>query len=63
MQNYPIISDKFIRNVKNRRYSLPMNLHRHPLYLLGKLGESFKSWSTIVRINTEDKSIDYEIQP
>ena len=27
------ISDKFIRNVKSRIYSLNMNLHKHQLYL------------------------------
>jgi len=38
------ISDKFIRNFKGRIYSLPMNLHKHQLYLLEQHSESFKVW-------------------
>jgi len=39
------MSDKFIRNVKSRIYSLPMNLHKIQLYLLEQHSESFKIWS------------------
>ena len=34
-----------------------MNLHKHQLYLLEQHSESFKSWSAIIRINTECKSL------
>ena len=34
-----------------------MNLHKHQLYLLEQHSESFKSWSAIIRINTEGKSL------
>jgi len=34
-----------------------MNLHKHQLYLLKQHSESFKSWSAIIRINTEGKSL------
>jgi len=30
-----------------------MNLHKHQLYLLEQHSEWFKSWSAIIRINTE----------
>ena len=33
-----------------------MNLHKHQLYLLEQHSELFKSWSAIIRINTEGKS-------
>jgi len=56
-------SDKFIRNVQTRIYSLLINLLKHQLYLLEQHSESFIIWSAIIRINTEGKSIDYEIQP
>ena len=47
------ISDKFIRDVKNRIYSLPMNLHTHQLYLLEQHSESSKIGSAFTRINTD----------
>ena len=34
-----------------------MHLHKHQLYLLEQHSESFKSWSAIIRINTEGKSL------
>jgi len=34
-----------------------MNLHKHQLYLLEQQSESFKSWSAIIKINTEGKSV------
>ena len=34
-----------------------MNLHKHQLYLFEQHSESFKSWSAIIRINTEGKSL------
>jgi len=34
-----------------------MNLHKHQLYLFEQYTESFKSWSAIIRINTEGKSL------
>jgi len=34
-----------------------MNLHKHQLYLLKQHSDSFKSWSAIIRINTEGKSL------
>jgi len=34
-----------------------MNLHKHQLYLSEQHNESFKSWSAIIRINTEGKSL------
>ena len=46
----------FIKNVNSRLYSLPMNTYIHQLYLLEQHSESFKSWSAIIRINTEGKS-------
>ena len=45
------------RNVKTRIYCLPMNLHKHQLYLLEQHRESFKIWSAIIRINTEGISL------
>ena len=56
MQNYTYFNFFFIRDVKSRIYSLPMNLHKHQLYLLEQHSESFKIWSAIIRINTEGKS-------
>ena len=43
--------DKLIRNVKSRRYSLPVHINQ--LYLLEQYRESFKVWSAIIRNNTE----------
>jgi len=57
------ISDKFIRDVNNRIYSLPMNLDKHQLYLLEQHSESFKIWSGIIRINTEGKSSIMKLGP
>ena len=34
-----------------------MNLHKHQVYVLDQHSESFKSWSAIIRINTECKSL------
>jgi len=34
-----------------------MNLHKHQLYFLEQHSESFKSWSAIIIINTEGKSL------
>ena len=36
------ISEKIIRNVKSRIYTLPINLHKHQLYLLEQHSESFE---------------------
>ena len=44
-------------------YSLPMNLHKHQLYLLEQHKESFKSWSAIIKINTEGKSLFMKLGP
>ena len=49
------ISDKLIRNVKYRIFSLPMHVHKHQLYLFEQ--HSFNIWSSIIRINTEGKSL------
>jgi len=43
--------DKLIRNVKSRRYSLPVHLNQ--LFLLEQYRESVKVWSAIIRNNTE----------
>ena len=40
-----------------------MNLHKHQLYLLEQHSESFKSWSAIIRINTEGKSLIIKLSP
>jgi len=40
-----------------------MNLHKHQLYLLEQHSESFKSWSAIIRINTEGKSLIMKLAP
>jgi len=40
-----------------------MNLHKHQLYLLEQHSESFKSWSAIIRINTEGKSLIRKLGP
>jgi len=40
-----------------------MNLHKHQLYLLEQRSESFKSWSPIIRINTEGKSVIMKSSP
>jgi len=34
-----------------------MNLHTHQLYLPEQHSESFKMWATLIRINTEGKSL------
>ena len=44
-------------------YSLPMNLHKHQLYLLEQHSESFNIWSAIIRINTEGKSLIMKLGP
>ena len=62
MQNYNI-SNNFIKIVWSRIYSLPMNLHKHQLYLLEQHSESFKSRSAIIRINTEGKSLIIKLGP
>ena len=36
------ISDKFMSNVKSRINILPMNVHKHQLYLLEQHSQSFK---------------------
>jgi len=54
------ISDIFIRNVKSRRYSLHMNLHKHQLYLLEQYSESVEIWSAN---NTEGKSLIMKFSP
>jgi len=49
--------------LKSKIYSLPMNLHKHQLYLLEHcVSESFKIWSAI-RINTEGKSLIMKLGP
>jgi len=40
-----------------------MNLQKHQLYLLEQHSESFKSWSAIIRINTERKSLIVKLRP
>ena len=55
MQNYKYFSQIY-GNVLSRMYSLPMNLHKHKLYLQEQHSKSFKSWSAIIRINTDVKS-------
>jgi len=40
-----------------------MNLHKHQLYLLEQHRESFKIWSTHIRINTEGKSLIMKLGP
>ena len=42
---------------------ITMNLHKHQLYLLEQHSESFKSWSAIIRINTEGKSLIMKFCP
>ena len=49
--------------LKSKIYSLPMNLHKHQLYLLEQHSESFKIWSAIIRINTEGKSLIMKLGP
>ena len=49
MQNYAFFR-QIVRNINSRIYSLPMNLHKHQLYLKELHGESFKMWSAIIRI-------------
>ena len=44
-------------------YVLPMNLHKHPLYLLEQHSESYEIWSAIIRINTEGKSLSMKLGP
>jgi len=57
------ISDKFIRNVKNRIFGLPMNLYKQKLYLLKQHSESFEIWLAITKINTEGKSLNMKVGP
>ena len=40
-----------------------MNLHKHQLYLLEQHSELFKSWSAIIRINPESKSVIMKLGP
>ena len=40
-----------------------MNLHKHQLYLLEQHRESFTSWSAIIRIDTEGKSLIMKLGP
>ena len=40
-----------------------MNLHKHQLYLLEQLSESFKIWSAIIRIYTEGKFLIMKLGP
>jgi len=40
-----------------------MNLHKHQLYLLEQHSGSFKSWSAIIRINTDGKSLITKLGP
>jgi len=40
-----------------------LNLHKHQLYLLEQHSESFKTWSAIIRINTEGKSLIMKLGP
>ena len=49
--------------LKSKIYRLPMNLHKHQLYLLEQHRESFKIWSAIIRINTEGKSLIMKLGP
>jgi len=57
------ISDKFIRNVQSRKYSLPLHLHKHQLYLLEQHIKTVNIWSAIIRINTEGKSLIINLGP
>ena len=52
-----------IRNIKSRIYSLPMNLHKHQLYMWEQHRESFNIWLAIIRINTEGKSLIMKLGP
>mgnify|MGYP007091344545 CR=1 FL=1 len=56
-------SNNFIRIVKSRIYSLPMNLHTHQLYLLQQHSESFKSWSGIIKVTTTGKTLIMKLGP
>ena len=56
------ISDKRIRNVKNRIFRLPMHLHKHQVYSLEQHSQS-EIWSAIIRINSEGKSLIMIIGP
>ena len=40
-----------------------MNLPKHQLYLFELHSESFKIWSAIIRINTDDKSLIMKLGP
>ena len=40
-----------------------MNLHKYQLCLLEQHSESFKIWSTNIRINTEGKSLIMKLDP
>ena len=44
-------------------YGLPMNLHKHPLYLLEQHSESYEIWSATIRINTDGKSLNMKLGP
>ena len=57
------ISDKPIRNVKTKIYSLPVHVHKHQFYLLEQHSESLNIWSAIIRINTESKSLIMKLGP
>jgi len=42
-----------------------MHVHKHQLYLLEQLSESYEIWSAItcIRINTEGKSLNIKVGP
>ena len=42
---------------------IPLNQHKHQLYLLKQHSESFNIWSAIIRINTEGKSLIMKLGP
>ena len=39
------------------RQNIPVHVHKHQLFLLEQHSESFKSWSAIIRINTDGNSL------
>jgi len=57
------MSDKPIRTVESRIYSLPMNLHKYQLHLLEQHRTSLITWSASTRINTEGRSLIMKSSP
>jgi len=40
-----------------------MHVHKHTLYLLEQLSESYEIWSASIQINTEGKSLNMKVGP